>query len=421
MVRIADILNKARPTSAKEEEQKEEQIFRPEPPRNPEITPFEPKEAPPTPQAPETRAEVATATPRPQGFRFTALSGGRERQNDRQTSPAEGLSVGPTVARGTDSPRRYVAEAIQSSEANQTANAQEIYQKALGLAQSILEKAKTGQEIQGQEMHAVIEDIIRGLTFGNKELLNLACCELTATEVSFPAAKMINKAILAVEIGIGKKINKSHLFQLGIAAFLCDLGVTQVWEVVTKKEVLSKEDWEKIREIPTKTVEILKKIPKLDQVVLTVAEEFRTKPEGTLSQVEALTKMDPFSRIVALIDVFEALTHDRPYRSRMMPHEAMRLILQEGGKKFEQETLRILIDRIGVYPIGSWVKLSNKEIAKVTGSNPGQPLRPKVKVLLNEKGETLEEPFSLDLAQNSSIQILQPASEEDIQKLAKKI
>lgn len=373
----------------------------------------------PPPQVPETKAKAATATPQSQGFRFTSLGKGQEHQNYRQTNPTEGLSR-PTADREREGPRLYVAEAIQSSEANQTANAQEIYQNALELAQSILEKAKTGKEIQGQEMHAVIEDIILGLTFGNKELLNLACCIPLATEASFSAAKMANKAILAIEIGIGKKINKSQLFQLGIASFLSDLGVTQAWDVVTKTGVLSKEDWEKIREIPTKTVEILKKIPKLDQVVLTVAEEFRVKPEETSSQVAALTKMDPFSRIVALIDVFEALTHDRPYRSRMMPHEAMRLILQEGGKKFEQETLRILIDRIGIYPIGSWVKLSSKEFAKVVETNPGQPLRPTVKVLFDERGRSLENPYLLNLAQNLSVQVIQPISEDEIRKLMKK-
>ncbi|MBI4124835.1 MAG: hypothetical protein HY466_02750 [Deltaproteobacteria bacterium] len=342
----------------------------------------------------------------------------------RYESPAslspyrEGESQG--TADEMEGPRRYVAEAIQSSEANQTANAQDIYRRAVTLAQGILEMAKTGEEIKGQEMHGVIQDIIRGLTFGNKELLNLACSETVEASTGFLAAKMANKTILAVEIGIGKKINKSQLFQLGMAAFLSDLGVTQVLDVVTKKDVLTPEDWEKIREIPAKTVEILQKIPDLHQVVLTVAEEFRERSEDTAVQVQALQKMDPFSRIVALIDVFEALTHDRPYRARMMPHEAMRLILHGGGKKFEQETLRLLIDRIGLYPIGSWVKLSSKEFAKVVETNPGQPMRPGVKVLYDEKGRPLEEPVRLDLSKNLSIQILQPVAEKEIQKLTQK-
>lgn len=384
-----------------------------------------PSEPPKGGEEPSSRGEKEPQSETPQagapparGFRF-----GSARERGEAKEPAARPSVVPlreAPPSGWEDPRRYVAQAFQTSEANQTANAQETYRKGIVLAQTILDKAKTSEPIAGKEIHGVIEDVIRGLVFGNKELVNLACCEPAAEGTDFLAAKMVNKSILAVEIGIGKKMNKSQLFQLGIAAFLSDLGVTQVLDVVTKKDALSQEDWAKIQSIPAKTVEILKSIPDIHQVVLTVAEEFREKPEGAGDQVKEMLKLDPFSRIVALIDVFEALTHDRPYRSRLMPHEAMRLILREGGKKFEQEALRILIDRIGLFPIGSWVKLSSREFAKVVETNPGQPMRPAVKVLFDERGRQLEEPTRIDLSKNLSVQILQPVAEEELHKLIKK-
>ncbi|MBI4224419.1 MAG: hypothetical protein HY609_05750 [Deltaproteobacteria bacterium] len=402
MVRIADILK------LRERQEK-----------TPSKTPDERREKAPLP--PSSESGPKSNKENGKVFRFSTLTEAGGVPTPTILRPSTPLSpYREGTAAEMEGPRRYVAEAIQSSEANQTANAQEIYQRAVALAQGVLEKAKTGEEIKGQEMHGVIEDIIRGLTFGNKELVNLACSETTEAQTDFLAAKMANKAILSVEIGIGKKINKSQLFQLGMAAFLSDLGVTQVLDVVTKKDILTPEDWEKIRAIPAKTVEILQKIPDLHKVVLTVAEEFRENPEDTSAQVQALQKMDPFSRIVALIDVFEALTHDRPYRARMMPHEAMRLILHGGGKKFEQETLRLLIDRVGLYPIGSWVKLSSKEFAKVVETNPGQPMRPAVKVLFDERGRSVEEPARIDLSKNLTVQILQPIAEAELQKLIKK-
>ena len=205
-----------------------------------------------------------------------------------------------------------------------------------------------------------------------------------------------------------------------MASFLSDLGISQVLDVINKNQVLTDEDWAKIREIPYKTVEILKRVPDLDQVILTVAQESHERADGSGPLgVKDLQQLDEFSRIVAVIDVFEALTHERPHRERLLPHEAMKTILEEGSK-FESEVLRLLIDRIGVYPVGSWVRLSNKEIAKVVGSNPGQPLRPRAKIIFNEHGETLEEPLLIDLAKNLSLQVLQPVSDEELKKFATK-
>lgn len=329
--------------------------------------------------------------------------------------PPETTTAGSTAG-------SYVAQAIKGSEASRQKMAEEVYAEALGLAKMILEKAQTGDSITGKEIHHVLEDVIRELTYENAELLNLACCQVVEEGgADFLSAKLVNKAILAIEIGIGKKMNRSKLFNLGMAAFFSDLGITHVLDIVTKKEAFPEggEEWEKIRDIPNKTIEILKRIPDLDQIVLTVAQEFRERSGGSGPLgIKDLQKLDEFSRIVAVIDVFEALTHDRPHRPRMRPHEAMKTILEEGGK-FEADVLRLLVDRIGVYPIGSWVKLSTKESAKVVATNPGQPLRPRVKILFDEKGVPLEEPQLMDLSKSHSVQVLAPILEEDIQKKEK--
>lgn len=392
------------------------------------------EEAPPTSRTPPPREggppPFREAT---KGFSFSSLGkrlGFQPAQRMTPSTPSESTPVPvvrPTLVTPIDridreeGAPRYVAQAIKGSESARQQTAEAVYSQALRLAQTVMEKAQTSEEITGREIHQTIDDIIRELTYENSELLNFACSQVVEEGNStFLSAKLVNKTILAVEIGIGKKMNKSKLFQLGMASFLSDLGISQVLDVINKNQVLTDEDWAKIREIPYKTVEILKRVPDLDQVILTVAQESHERADGSGPLgVKDLQQLDEFSRIVAVIDVFEALTHDRPHRERLLPHEAMKTILEEGSK-FESEVLRLLIDRIGVYPVGSWVRLSNKEIAKVVGSNPGQPLRPRAKIIFNEHGETLEEPLLIDLAKNLSLQVLQPVSDEELKKFATK-
>ncbi|MDO8527008.1 MAG: HD domain-containing phosphohydrolase [Deltaproteobacteria bacterium] len=366
------------------------------------------------------------ATPR--GFSFSNLGGG----GARTPAPTPSFVTAPSITTPTPSypsasPERmgsisYVAQAIKGSESNHHQTAVDVYNRALELAGKILEKARTGEEIAGSEVGHTIDDIIRELTFENNELLTMACSQvLDEKSPDFLSAKLVNKTILAVEIGIGKRMNKSKLFQLGMASFLSDLGITHVLDIVTKKEVLNEEDWSRLRTISYKTVEILKKIPDLNKVVLTVAEESHERLDGSGPMgIKDIKQLDEFSRIVAVIDVFESLTHDRPHRPRNLPHEAMKIILEDGGK-FEADVLRLLVDRIGIYPVGSWVRLTNKEVAKVVGSNPGQPLRPRIKVLFDERGETLEDPQLVDLSKNLSIQVSQPVSDDELKKFVKPV
>lgn len=316
----------------------------------------------------------------------------------------------------------FVAKVFKESGANRVETATTVYQEAMKLAEKLLEDVKTGEMIEGKEFHHVIDDIIRELTYENSELLGMACNPTSIEEEpNFLPSKLVNKTILAVEIGIGKKMNKSKLFQLGMAAFLSDLGIVEVQDIVTKKDVLTHEEMERLRSIPSKTAEIIKKIKDIDQVVVKVAEESHERLDGSgPNGVKDMSKLDEFSRIVAVIDVFESLTHDRPHRPRKMPHEAMKLILEEGSK-FEADVLRLLVDRVGIYPIGSWVLLSSKELAKVVGSNPGQPMRPRVKIMLDDRGKLLEgdEPPLMDLTKNLSLHILQPVSDEELKKFIK--
>lgn len=313
-----------------------------------------------------------------------------------------------------------MAQAIKTSGGSREETARRVYAESIETVTTILAKAEASEELRGEEVHKMLDGIVRELTYENNELLHMACCQIPEENaLDFIPRKMVNKTVLAVEIGLAKKFNVSKLFHLGMGALFADLGVVNILDIVSKEEVLKGEDLAKVRNLPYQTVEILKKIPDINQVVLKIAVESHERLDGSGPLgIREMRQLEDLSRIVAVIDVFEALTHDRPHRPRLLPHEAMRRILEEGGK-FEEGVLRTLIDRIGLYPIGSWVRLTTKEIGMVIASNAGQPLRPRVRVTLDERGRPLEEAQLLDLSKNLSIQILQPVSDDDLKKIGK--
>ena len=117
--------------------------------------------------------------------------------------------------------------------------------------------------------------------------------------------------------------------------------------------------------------------------------------------------------IVRLADVYDALTHPPAYRHKMIPKETLESII--GSEKFfDRRLIKILLEEVSLYPVGSWVQLSTKEIGKVIKIARGNLMRPTVEIHVNWEGRRLREPKIIDLTQKQLIHVLRPLSEDEI-------
>ena len=64
---------------------------------------------------------------------------------------------------------------------------------------------------------------------------------------------------------------------------------------------------------------------------------------------------------------------------------------EQGNPAFNQTLLRRFVNLMGLFPIGTIVRLNTEEVGVVTAEHPEDPFRPQVKILFNEKGERLED------------------------------
>lgn len=116
--------------------------------------------------------------------------------------------------------------------------------------------------------------------------------------------------------------------------------------------------------------------------------------------------------IFKLADVYDALTHPPVYRHTLMPDETLKTII-DSDKYFDKRIIKILLEELSLYPRGTWVQLSTKEIGRVVKINKGILLRPIVKVFIDWKGRCLGEAKTVDLSQKSMIYIARPLTEEE--------
>jgi HD-GYP domain-containing protein (c-di-GMP phosphodiesterase class II) len=100
--------------------------------------------------------------------------------------------------------------------------------------------------------------------------------------------------------------------------------------------------------------------------------------------------IDALARIVSVADAFEAMVSSKPYRNSMIGYAAMKALLSDNSRRFDPDILKAFIKSMGIYPLGSTVLLNNAAIARVVETHPDAPLRPKLRVIVDEFGKRYE-------------------------------
>jgi hypothetical protein len=88
--------------------------------------------------------------------------------------------------------------------------------------------------------------------------------------------------------------------------------------------------------------------------------------------------------IVAIVDVYDAVTSDRVYHSAASPHDALTMMYDWAPQAFHAELFESFIRCLGIYPVGSLVELSTGEVAVVVGASRKRQLKPVIMLVLNK-------------------------------------
>ena len=109
--------------------------------------------------------------------------------------------------------------------------------------------------------------------------------------------------------------------------------------------------------------------------------------------------------MLALGDVYEALTHTRSYRKPINPAQAIKLLIEGVVDDFDRRVVKALVDELSLYPRGSAVKLNTNELAVVDRGNPGSPLRPVVLIHRDADRNPVVPPRAVNLMEHPLVHI----------------
>ncbi len=259
----------------------------------------------------------------------------------------------------------------------------EVAQKLRRLHQRVREQ----DDIEAAEVDRIIDAVLQLLGARRHEMIEFILYGFQG-EAGY-VENAINSAVLSSLIGINSGMAKHKLLHLATAALLHDIGMTRLpEEIFNKSGKLTTEELKQIRTHPIHSYKIITRELHYPEQVGLAALQHQERWDGTgyprgLSGSSIIIP----ARIIAVVDSFEAMVSKRPYRNSMIGYNAIRAILSDNGRRFDPEVLKIFIRTMGIYPIGSIVLLNDGRIGRVVRNNVDAPLKPKVKIMINEKGQ----------------------------------
>lgn len=204
-----------------------------------------------------------------------------------------------------------------------------------------------------------------------------------------------------------KALNMSddQIKELALAAILHDIGKCKVpLSILNKPGKLTKEEFEVMKRHTLSGMEIVNQLSGLNKRIARIVYQHHEKWDGSGYPLGLKNEgIELGARIVSIADVYDALTADRVYRKRFMPHEAAEYLMAQNESQFDPKLLKCFIDSIAVYPKDIVVLLNTGEIARVLPSKGMYSMRPMVSVITRKDGPPVIDPYEIDLRFNPTV------------------
>ncbi|OHD67062.1 MAG: hypothetical protein A2096_04645 [Spirochaetes bacterium GWF1_41_5] len=254
-----------------------------------------------------------------------------------------------------------------------------------------------------KELITALREII-DLIKRNKNTLMISINRSREREFSF-MEQQINTGIFSGIIGQARGYDDNKLTNLILSAALANIGMLKIPEVIRKKkDKLTPDELKLIRGHTIFGYKLIMEKMKLPDYIAFPALEHHENIDGSgypRKLVEA--QINEFSKIVAVAQEYVALTVQTAYREKLNLYKAMRTLISDGKMKFSQENLSLFLSCLSLYPVGSVVRLNSGEIGMVISANPKIPLRPVIKLLLNEEAGVLDEKKIVNLENETAV------------------
>ncbi len=285
---------------------------------------------------------------------------------------------------------------------------EETREKAINLVRSTLSGIKDSSHTKysrllavKQELSNVLDDIISQLLANKGLTVNLSDIRYTD---DYTFSHSVNVAVFSIMTAMSMGLGKSDLKNLGLGAFLHDLGKVVIpLNILNKAGSLSEPEMDEIKKHPHYGKELVEARHFFNGPSLSIIYKHHERVDGSgYPQGMVGDDIGLFPKICAVSDVYDALVSNRPYRTGFMPHKAMEIMdIESGG--YDLEVLQTFYHHMPAYPVGTFVGLDSGLVAISVNNTHGHPTRPRVRVFCTKDDFEPLEHYEIDLTEKLNV------------------
>lgn len=288
-------------------------------------------------------------------------------KNNRTPQPRPAAPPGgsPTGPKGMDAARR-------------------VYSQCLSHVTGVMRQVREGLDVDYAQSFEAVDTLMNGVEENPANMVLLAKLQ---RHDDYTLRHSLNVSLIALLFGKHLGLPPEQLRSLGFAGLYHDVGKFRIpLEILNKPGRLSEREFEVMKNHCRIGHELLKSHPGITEDVLLGVLHHHERYDGRGYPFNLRGgEKDPFSRILTIVDIYDALTSARAYKKAGTPHESIKAMFAWRNESFHPGLLEKFVECFGVYPPGSLVRLSDQTCGLVVEARPLSPSRPLVKVSFTKK------------------------------------
>ena len=269
--------------------------------------------------------------------------------------------------------------------------------KAKQAVTSMFQEARRGKAVDAESCAPLVEEITTSVMRNPGALISLARLK-TKDDYTY----MHSVAVCGLMVALARELGLDDIQtrQAGLAGLLHDVGKMAIpLEILNKPGKLTDEEFAAVRNHPAAGFQMLENGSGVGEIQLDVCLHHHEKVDGSgYPHRLPAEKISLFAKMGAVCDVYDAITSDRPYKRGWGPADSLRKMSEWSKGHFDERIFRAFVKSVGIYPVGSLVRLHSGRLGVVLDQNEKSLLAPRVKVFFSTRSNARLRPEVVDLA-----------------------